>query len=364
MAVTGCDAEVAPAIACTPAWLPAAAGSLDACVVLDVCVALDAVLCVAAVLPVVTAVCAACDLLAVLSAGVTATLAVPDFVVPADEVAVLVAVGLSVAVGVLLAVVVAVPLLDSSGFDVVLALLVEVAVAVAESLPLADADGSGLGEGSALGLADRDALMPGDPVSDDGSAVESPALGEVLLGVPLLAALLAGALVLLEGVVVGVAVLVGVLEVEPPDVELFEGVLVGVLEGLPVVGVGVGLLLMVGVGDGVGLLVALSGSHCWLVPLTAAAVRADAPDALDWAGDAATVNPAAAATRTPPVTRLTPTGRTCAKRMKALPVLFVAAAERLIQYGMAASGLNARLVRYAHHCTPSSGPGATVSTTQ
>jgi hypothetical protein len=96
----------------------------------------------------------------------------------------------------------------------------------------------------------------------------------------------------------------------------------------------------------------LRGSHCCLVPLFVVCVSAGAvPGVLDWAAGASTVNPAAAATRAPPRMRLTPTGRTCAKRMKALPVLFVAAAERHIQYGMATSGPNApaRAVRPALH---------------
>jgi hypothetical protein len=181
----------------------------------------------------------------------------------------------------------------------------------------------------------------------------------VLLGVPLVA-LLVG-VVLLLGVLVGVVVLLGVALLAGVVALLEVGVGVGVwlLVG---VGVGVGL---VGVGDGVGLGGKLSASHCWLVPLIVASVTAGArPGVLDWAADAATVNPAAAATIAPPRMRLPPTGRTCAKRMKALPVLFVAAAERLTQYGMATSGPGRRLVRYAQHCTPSLTPGATVSTTQ
>jgi hypothetical protein len=101
-------------------------------------------------------------------------------------------------------------------------------------------------------------------------------------------------------------------------------------------------------------------SHCWVVPLTRLTVGVGvAPEGrLDCAADAATVNHAAAAMTTPLVTRPTPSGRTCAKRFKALPVLFVAAAERPIQYGVAASDPNARLVGYVHHCTPGLPPGA------
>jgi hypothetical protein len=85
-----------------------------------------------------------------------------------------------------------------------------------------------------------------------------------------------------------------------------------------------------------------NGSHFWRGPLTmptvGVGVGAAARSVPVWDADAATENPAAVARRTPPVRRPTPTGRTCAKRMTALPVLFVAAAERLIQYGVAASG--------------------------
>jgi hypothetical protein len=186
----------------------------------------------------------------------------------------------------------------------------------------------------------------------------------LLVGVVLLLGVLVGVgVVLLLALLVGVVVLLGVALLAGVVVLLEVGVGVGVGVWLLVgVGVGVGF---VGVGVGVGLGGKLSASHCWLVPLIVASVTAGArPGVLDWAADAATVNPAAAATIAPPRMRLPPTGRTCAKRMKALPVLFVAAAERLTQYGMATSGPRRRLVRYAQHCTPSLRPGATVSTTQ
>jgi hypothetical protein len=310
---------------------------------------------------VVVAVRAVLALLAVLIAGAAATSLVRDFVVLAD--------GFGLA-----DVVVAVALFDCFGVALVLVLVLVLVLAAALSLVMAlalvDAEAPGLGEGSVLGVGDRDVPILGEPVPDGGSVVEPVEPDEVLPGAVLFVALALGVALLL-GVLVGVVVLLAVAllvgEVVLPGVALLVGVvlLVGVAVGLlDVVGVGVGLGF-VGVGVGVGLGGKLSGSHCWLVPLTVASVSAGArPGVLDWAADAATVNPAAAATMAPPRTRLTPTGRTCAKRMEALPVLFVAAAERLIQYGMATSGPNARLVRYAQHCTPNLTPGATVSTTQ
>jgi hypothetical protein len=162
-------------------------------------------------------------------------------------------------------------------------------------------------------------------------------------------------------VLVGVAVSVGVAVLLGVAVAVGVGLLVG--EGL-LLGGGV-VFVGVGVGDGLGDFGSVNCWHCSAVPLTTLVVGDPLGRlVLDSAAGAATENNVAVAMRTLPVTRLTLTGRTCAKRMKALPVLLVAAAERLIQYGVAASGDDARLVRYAHYWTPDAVPGATVTTTQ
>lgn len=116
-----------------------------------------------------------------------------------------------------------------------------------------------------------------------------------------------------------------------------------------VLGVGVGLdPVGVGVGDWLGGAGSRSGSHCWAVPLVTAAVSDRAAEAvllrLGSADSIAVANPVTAAASTPPVTKLAVTGRTCAKRMKALPVLLVTSAGTILQYGVATSGV-ARLTR-------------------
>jgi hypothetical protein len=230
-------------------------------------------------------------------------------------------------------------------FGVVLALVFELAASL---LVAADAEASGLGEGSALGR--------GSDVEEEAAllAVGSFVVLVVALfmpvsvGVALFVAVplsVGAALLLVDGVavVVGVALFVGVGLLVGVALLVGVGLLVGV-ELLAGVGLLVGLALFVGVGFGD--LVTFTNSHCCVVPLTRDAVGVGVAPAgrLDGAADAATVNPAAAAMTTPLVTRPTPSGRTCAKRFKALPVLFVAAAERPIQYEVAASDPNARLV--------------------
>lgn len=124
----------------------------------------------------------------------------------------------------------------------------------------------------------------------------------------------------------------------------------------------------VGVGDWLGGAGSRSGSHCWAVPLVTAAVSDSAAEAvllrLGSADSIAVANPAVAATSTPPVTKLAVTGRTCAKRMKALPVLLVTSAERFFSMEWLHQAWHAQLARYAHHCTPGTVPSATVTTTQ
>ena len=132
-----------------------------------------------------------------------------------------------------------------------------------------------------VGEGDFEAVELGEAVPVGGSVADAPGVAGVVVGVPV-------------GVVVGVAVGVGVR-------------------------VGVGVLVGVGLGVGVG---SLSGSHAWPVPLAAAAVTACVVAALarlPWATDTATENPVAVAASTPPVTRLTVTGRTCVKRMSPYP---------------------------------------------
>jgi hypothetical protein len=161
-----------------------------------------------------------------------------------------------------------------------------------------------LGDGSVLGSGECGMLALGEVEPDDGSVVEPAEPGEVLPGALLVVVAVLGVVWLLDDTLpAGVVWLL--------DDTLPAGV-VWLLDVVAVVGEG---------GGG-----RLRGSHCWLVPLTVVSVSAGAtPGVLGCAADAATVNPAAVAIRTPPRTRLTPTGRTCAKRMKALPVLFVAA---------------------------------------
>jgi hypothetical protein len=169
-------------------------------------------------------------------------------------------------------------------------------------------------------------------------------------------------------------------------VELAEAVPVGGsvadVPVLVVVGVGVGVLVVVGVGGGVGLRVgvgvlvgvglgvgvgSLSGSHAWPVPLAAAAVTTCVVAALarlPWATDTATENPVAVAASTPPVTRLTVTGRTCVKRMRAptRPARFCGN-----DYSVWCGYIRrttARLVPYPHYWISGAAPGATGTTTQ
>jgi hypothetical protein len=184
-------------------------------------------------------------------------------------------------------------------------------------------------------------LVPGDFEAvevgeDDFEAVE---LGE---DVPV-----GGSVADAAGVVVGVPV----------------GVVVGVAVGVGV-RVGVGVLVGVGLGVGVG---SLSCSHAWPVPLAAAAVIACVVAALarlPWATDAATENPVAVAASTPPVTRLTVTGRTCVKRMRApaRPARFCGN-----DYSVWCGYIRrttARLVPYHPYWISAVAPGATGTTTQ
>jgi hypothetical protein len=149
-------------------------------------------------------------------------------------------------------------------------------------------------------------------------------------------------LMMLLVVPVGVLELLG-LPVEPvvlgvgeADPELADGVgvgvaVVGVAGGVVKDGVVDGLVGGVVLGGVVGV---GSGSHCcWLLPEEAAASCASLPLATRSTRACAAASPKldADTTRKPPAARLT-AGRTCrayAKRMNALPVLFVAPAERV-----------------------------------
>lgn len=104
---------------------------------------------------------------------------------------------------------------------------------------------------------------------------------------------------------------------------------VGVAVGVVGVAVGVG---EVEVGEGGGLggeAGSCSGSHD--LPLDVVAALAAAVFAAT-----ARLTPEVAVSRTLPAIRVTVAGRACAKRMKRpYPVLFVAAMERLVHYGLA-----------------------------
>jgi hypothetical protein len=194
---------------------------------------------------------------------------------------------------------------------------------LAAALPIAELPA--LGDGAAPALGDCELPWLGEPLTEAvAAAIEvAVAVGDALEPAAEVAVALSLGVAELGGVAVslGVAVSVGV-------------VLLGVLLGGGVVAtlplpVGEGLLVGVGVGEGlfvifVGVGVGLgcrgNCTHCWLPP-AAARTRAEGPvparEMLDWAADAAaTESPTAVAMRTPPVTRLTPAGRTCAKRMK------------------------------------------------
>jgi hypothetical protein len=122
------------------------------------------------------------------------------------------------------------------------------------------------------------------------------------------------------GVGVGVSLGVGLGEV---GLGVGVGVSLGVGVGLVDVGVGVGLVYvgvgvgLVDVGVGVGVAVeSCSGSHCWTITLAKRAVTVgeatvETTGCINGAADAATASPVDA-TRTPPVTMPTATGRTCA----------------------------------------------------
>ena len=146
--------------------------------------------------------------------------------------------------------------------------------------------------------------------------------------------------------------------------------LVGVGVGLVGVGVGVGLdgvgvgLVGVGVGVGVGLGGKWSGSHFWTITLakrveTTGCASVVTGSCINGAADA-DVASTADATRTPPVTKPTVTGRACAKRMiMPLPALLVASAERLFSMEWLHQAQNAPPCSYALHWTPCPVLGAT-----
>ncbi len=110
---------------------------------------------------------------------------------------------------------------------------------------------------------------------------------------------------------VGAVSAVGLGDAEPLGVGVpVGGLVLGVAVGLVGVGVGVG----VGLGDGAG---SCSGSHCCtVVAVVTVNSAAAAPGRLALAADAVAENPVALAARTPPVTKPTTAGCTCAKRMR------------------------------------------------
>ena len=189
------------------------------------------------------------------------------------------------------------------------------ALAVFEEVLPADveAEESGLGDGSVLEATLVLGVVP--PLGVTLALAVTLALGVVLLVD--VAEPVGVAVVLGVEVVLGVAESVGVAESDV--VALSEGLGLGDL----VVGVGVGVgVVGDGDGDGLGGFGSWSTWHCWPAPLVMTAVGDEAVDAttrdvLVWAADAATWNPAPVERRTPPVTRPTLSGRTCAKRMNA-----------------------------------------------
>jgi hypothetical protein len=152
---------------------------------------------------------------------------------------------------------------------VVWVVLVLLGRALDVALAGADVEGPGAGDGSVLAVPDAEPLDLGvaEPLADVFALAET-------LGDPL-------------------------------DVD-GDGV---VAVGLGVVVVGV-VVVGVALGDGVA---ACTGSHCCTVPLAAAAVSARPAG---WTAVAASDKPVAVAARTPPVTRPTTTGCTCAIRMR------------------------------------------------
>lgn len=120
-------------------------------------------------------------------------------------------------------------------------------------------------------------------------------------------------------------------------------------DGLGEAVLGVGELLgLLALGVGVGV---FTCSHCWAVPDDASVRAATSVGELGApTSDPVIQNPVADATRAPPAARLT-AGRTCAKRMEALPVLFVASTERVLSPDLAASGVS----RPTSCCTPTIG---------
>jgi hypothetical protein len=108
-----------------------------------------------------------------------------------------------------------------------------------------------------------------------------------------------------------------------------------------------------------------SGSHCWTITLAKRAVTTceaagGTSGCINGAADADAASTADAATRTPPVTKPTATGRTYAKRMiNALPALLVATAERLFSMEWLHQARNAPPCSYALHWTPCPVLGAT-----
>lgn len=275
------------------------------------------------------AVLAVLDVRAVAAGPVPAALTVLDAVgLPACQALVVEALALLAGVALVVA---ALAVAEVDGLTV--SALLELAV----TLSATDPEVCGPGDGSVLGLGDPGLPWTDGLVPDDVALVEPGGGGELL---PEVALTLEDALLGGDVLSVGVTLALGVALV---DVEVSVGVGVGVGvavsvgvalvdvaepvgEALVGGGVGEGLfdgggVVRDGDGEGEGLGDArCSGSHCWATPLTTPGVgptaAATAGDAVESAAVAATENPAAVAIRTLPVTRLTPTGRTCAKRIR------------------------------------------------
>lgn len=176
-------------------------------------------------------------------------------------------------------------------------------------------------EAALVVLADADGLAVLVAV-----AVAAAVLVAVAVSVGVGVGVFVGVAALVVGLFVAVGVGVGVLVGLAVEGCVFDGVALGVAVEV-LVPVPVEELVDEGVGVGVGVEVACcTGSHTGLiVDSRAAKCACTAPGSAVWPPSMAVTTPklVAETTRKPPAARLT-AGRTCAKRMKALPLPFVA----------------------------------------
>jgi hypothetical protein len=106
---------------------------------------------------------------------------------------------------------------------------------------------------------------------------------------------------------------------------------------------------VVGVGVGVGDVedvAVLTSSHCWMVPDVVVPAGVVPPPPRGIASEVAAMPKLAAETTRKPPAAMLIAGRTCAKRMKALPLLFVAPAKRVFSMDCLCRVPTVWLVRY------------------